>query len=222
MTTIEKRIEEEVAGRPIEEVDELILDECPCTQLTLITGEYVNLEKLSAVGCGLTTLKGFPSLPNLKKIDLSGNQLTDEDLTYLSSVPALTQLLLCANSIKDITSLEALKGHKSLRKLDFTGCPVSEGEDYRDKVFEMLDQIIYLDGVDRDDQDDIDDSEIEDGVGGEEDEDGEGSDGENSEEDGGEEGRGPGADEDDDDDDDDDDEESHERGVKRKHEEEDV
>ena len=221
MTTIEKRIEEEVAGRPIEEVDELILDECPCTQLSLITEEYVNLEKLSAVACGLTTLKGFPSLPNLKKLDLSGNQLSDEDLTYLSSVPALTQLLLCGNSIKDITSLEALKGHKSLRKLDFTGCPVSELDDYRDKVFELLDQIIYLDGLDRDDQDDDEDSEIEDGVDGE-DEDGEGSDAENSEEEDGGEGRGPGADDNDDDDDEDDDEETHERGVKRKHEEEDV
>jgi hypothetical protein len=220
MTSVEERIEEEVAGRSLEEVDELILDECECTQLTAITDEYVNLEKLSAVACGLTTLKGFPSLKNLKKLDLSANQLSDTELTYLSGCTSLTHLILAGNPIKDLAGLEALKGHKALRKLDLTNTELSDAGDYRDKVFKLLDQIVFLDGLDRDDQEDEDDSEIEeeDGIDAEDDED-EGSEDENSEDD--DEG-GPGGDDDDDDeeDGDDDDEGDHERGVKRKHEDE--
>lgn len=222
---MDKRIEEEVAGRPVEEVDELILDECPTTNLTLITDVYVNLEKLSAVGCGLTTLKGFPNLPNLRKLDLSNNKLSDGELAYLVGCQALTNLNISGNCIKDVASLDVLKKLKSLRKLDMMSCGVNEDDDYRPKVFEMLDQIIYLDGVDRDDQEDEDESEVEDLDGDEDDENGEeGSedDDENSEGSVGELEHGADDDEEDDDEDEDDDEEDAQgdRGTKRKHEEE--
>ena len=33
-----------------------------------LTEEFVNLEKLSVIKAGLTSFKGFPKLPNLKKV----------------------------------------------------------------------------------------------------------------------------------------------------------
>ena len=35
-----------------------------------LTDEFVNLEKLSVIKAGLTSFKGFPKLPNLKKVSL--------------------------------------------------------------------------------------------------------------------------------------------------------
>ena len=35
-----------------------------------LTEEFVNLEKLSVIKAGLTSFKGFPKLPNLKKVSI--------------------------------------------------------------------------------------------------------------------------------------------------------
>jgi hypothetical protein len=38
---------------------------------------------------------------------------------------------------------------KNLQYLDLFGCPVADMKDYREKVFEMLPQVKYLDGTDK-------------------------------------------------------------------------
>lgn len=51
------------------QIKELNLDNCRSTYIVGLTDEYVNLEKLSLINVGLTSLKGFPKLPNLKRVN---------------------------------------------------------------------------------------------------------------------------------------------------------
>ena len=39
---------------------------------------FVNVRAVSLNGCGLRTLQGFPSLPNLTRLELCHNELTDD------------------------------------------------------------------------------------------------------------------------------------------------
>lgn len=50
------------------QVTELNLDNCRVTQISGLTDEFKNLRNLSLINVGLTTLKGFPSLPKLEKV----------------------------------------------------------------------------------------------------------------------------------------------------------
>ena len=56
------------------------------------------------------------------------------------------------------------KQFKKLRSLDLLNCEVTNLDDYREKVFEMIETLEFLDGFDRDNQeaeeDDEDDNEI--------------------------------------------------------------
>uniref|UniRef100_A0A1B0CQD6 Uncharacterized protein n=1 Tax=Lutzomyia longipalpis TaxID=7200 RepID=A0A1B0CQD6_LUTLO len=57
----------------LEVITELNLDNCRSTNIVGLNEEFVNLKQLSLINVGLTTLKGFPKLPNLKKLELSDN-----------------------------------------------------------------------------------------------------------------------------------------------------
>ena len=72
-----------------------------------LTEEFSSLESLSLINVGLTSLKGFPKLPNLKKLELSDNRISG-GLNLLSGSPKLTHLNLSGNKIKDIETLEPL------------------------------------------------------------------------------------------------------------------
>ena len=50
------------------QVKDLILDNTRSTQIEGLTDEYIALESLSLINVGLTSLKGFPRLPNLQKV----------------------------------------------------------------------------------------------------------------------------------------------------------
>ena len=50
------------------QVEELNLDSCDATQITGLTDQYTSLETLTLSNNGLTSLKGFPNLPNLRKV----------------------------------------------------------------------------------------------------------------------------------------------------------
>ena len=50
------------------QIVDLNLDNCRSTQILGLTDEFVKLEVLSLDSVGLTTLKGFPTLPSLKKV----------------------------------------------------------------------------------------------------------------------------------------------------------
>jgi hypothetical protein len=50
------------------QIIELNLDNCRSTSIVGLSDEFTNLESLSLINVGLTSLKGFPKLPNLKKV----------------------------------------------------------------------------------------------------------------------------------------------------------
>ncbi|XP_078666941.1 uncharacterized protein LOC144908896 isoform X6 [Branchiostoma floridae x Branchiostoma belcheri] len=212
---MEKRIELEKRGREPSQIKELNLDNCRSMMIEGLTDEFTNLEALSLINVGLTSLKGFPKLPSLKKLELSDNRIQG-GLNLLSGSGKLTHLNLSGNKIKDLETLEPLKDFQTLKNLDLFNCEVTQMENYRENVFNLIPSLKYLDGYDRADKE-ADDSSVEDEDEDDEDED-EDEDGENDDLDGedasegvlGEEEEDSDDDEDDEDDDDDDDDEGDE------------
>jgi len=156
---MEKRLEKERRGRTAEEITKLNLDNCQATSIEGLTDEYKNLSNLTLVNVGLTTLKGFPQLPKLRKLDLSDNRISG-DLDLLQGSPSLSCLNLSGNQIKDLETLQPLKSLKELHNLDLFNCEVTNTEGYKEKVFELLDGLLYLDGFDKNGQEaDLEDGE---------------------------------------------------------------
>ncbi|XP_067939367.1 acidic leucine-rich nuclear phosphoprotein 32 family member B-like isoform X1 [Watersipora subatra] len=162
---MEKRIQLESRGRSPEEIVELNLDNCRSTCIEGLSEQFTNLESLSLINVGLTTLKGFPKLANLRKLELSDNRLST-GLGALKSCTNLTNLNLSGNKIKDIDTLEPLKDLENLRVLDLFNCDVTSLETYRESVFDLLKNLLFLDGFDRDDREAPDEEDEEEGLEG--------------------------------------------------------
>ncbi|XP_067207051.1 acidic leucine-rich nuclear phosphoprotein 32 family member A isoform X2 [Linepithema humile] len=162
----------------LSQIKELVLDNCRSTQIVGLTNEFSALESLSLINVGLTSLKGFPTLSSLKKLELSDNRISS-GLNLLDSSPKLTHLNLSGNKIKDLDTLQPLKEFKNLKSLDLFNNEVTNMDNYREKVFNLIPSLRYLDGYDADDceVDEVEESEGEDDdVNGNEDGDGEGND----------------------------------------------
>lgn len=183
---MEKRIELERRGKTPGQTTNLILDNCRATQIEGLTEEYVLLESLSMINVGLTSLKGFPKLVALQRLELSDNRISG-NLNVLEGCPLMTHLNLSGNKIKDLDVLEPLKNLDKLTHLDIFGNPLesSEGDEFRNKVFKMLPNLKYLDGADVNNEECPDsDAEEANGNGNAEDEEDESGEDEEDEEDG--------------------------------------
>jgi len=155
-------------GTAIEQIDELILDDLEFKTLDdterKYLEEFANLIILSANNCGITTLKNFPKLDTLEKIELTENKIPAVDLTILPQYPQLRKLLLGNN--KDIKSIEDIKPFARLKELywlDLTGCNITSVKDYRAEVFKMLPRLEVLDRADKEGKEilsDEDDEEV--------------------------------------------------------------
>jgi len=156
---MEKRIELEKRGRTPSQIKELNLDNCKSTNIVGLTEEFSNLESLSLINVGLTSLKGFPKLPNLKKLELSDNRISN-GLNLLQGSTKLTHLNLSGNKLKDFETIDPLKEFKYLKNLDLFNCDVTQIESYRQKVFGLIPSLKSLDGFDRQDRE-AEDSEAE-------------------------------------------------------------
>ncbi|SPP74925.1 acidic leucine-rich nuclear phosphoprotein 32 family member A isoform X2 [Drosophila guanche] len=144
---MEKRIELERRARKANQITELNLDNCRSTSIVGFTDEYTALESLSLINVGLTTLKGFPKLPNLKKLELSDNRISS-GLNYLTTSPKLQYLNLSGNKIKDLETLKPLQEFKNLEVLDLFNNDATWVANYREKIFKMLPSLNFLDGFD--------------------------------------------------------------------------
>ncbi|XP_018790519.1 PREDICTED: acidic leucine-rich nuclear phosphoprotein 32 family member A isoform X1 [Bactrocera latifrons] len=131
-------------------ITDLNLDNCRSTSIVGLTDEYTALESLSLINVGLTTLKGFPKLPNLKKLELSDNRISN-GLNYLTTSPKLQYLNLSGNKIKDLETLKPLEEFKQLAVLDLFNNEATQIDNYREKIFEMLKSLKFLDGFDAND-----------------------------------------------------------------------
>jgi len=195
---MEKRIELERRGKSPSQIEELNLDNARATQIEGLSDEYVNLESLSLINVGLTTLKGFPKLPKLKRLELSDNRISN-GLGALQDCLMLSHLNLSNNKIKDLEAIEPLKSFDQLTHLDLFNNDICNLDDYRTKVFKLLPNLKYLDDTDADDNDEEESDEGEEGANGAEEDD----DGEADDDDGEEDGEEEESDDDEDDDEDD-------------------
>ncbi|KAJ8335293.1 hypothetical protein SKAU_G00409320 [Synaphobranchus kaupii] len=188
---MKKRISLELRNRTPEEVAELVVDNCRSSdgEVEGLTDDFKELEFLSMVNVGLTSVAKLPSLPKLRKLELSDNSISAAMETLSEKCPNLTYLNLSGNKIKELRTVEALQNLKNLRSLDLFNCEITTLEDYRESVFQLLPQVTYLDGFDQEDNeapdseadDDDDDDDGEEGAGptgdyDDEDDDEEGSD----------------------------------------------
>ncbi|RZF35480.1 hypothetical protein LSTR_LSTR013323 [Laodelphax striatellus] len=180
---MEKRIELEKRGRNPAEIEELNLDNCRSTNILGLTDEFKNLKVLSLINVGLTSLKGFPTLPNLRKLELSDNRISN-GLNVLHTSPKLTHLNLSGNKLSNLEAIEPLVKLQSLKSLDlFNNEATTSIDNYREKVFKMLPSLKCLDGFDANDKEVEDDSDDDEEVNGNDDSDDEDGDFEEGESD---------------------------------------
>ncbi|KAG2498236.1 hypothetical protein HYH03_003986 [Edaphochlamys debaryana] len=124
---------------------------------------FVNLKSLSLCSLGLTTLEGFPKLPKLVRLTLSDNRISG-GLQHLvdAGLTSLRVLELANNRIASVEELAPLKGLPSLQCLDVDACPLTKQPGHAAKVFAMLDELKYLDNVDKEGRERDGDEEEED------------------------------------------------------------
>ncbi|XP_055392799.1 acidic leucine-rich nuclear phosphoprotein 32 family member A isoform X1 [Bubalus kerabau] len=137
-----------------DQVKELVLDNCRSNEGKIegLTDEFEELEFLSTINVGLTSVANLPKLNKLKKLELSDNRISGGLEVLAEKCPNLTHLNLSGNKIKDLSTIEPLKKLENLKSLDLFNCEVTNLNDYRENVFKLLPQLTYLDGYDRDDK----------------------------------------------------------------------
>lgn len=164
---MKKKIHLELRNRAPEEVTELVLDNCLCVngEIEGLNDTFKKLEFLSMANVELSSLARLPSLNKLRKLELSDNIISGGLEVLAEKCPNLTYLNLSGNKIKDLSTVEALQNLKNLKSLDLFNCEITNLEDYRESIFELLQQITYLDGFDQEDNEapDTEDEEEEDG-----------------------------------------------------------
>ncbi|KAI8609912.1 hypothetical protein BC830DRAFT_1173146 [Chytriomyces sp. MP71] len=135
-----------------------------------IAGTDGDALRVSVCNCALPSLD---SLVDAHKRHLSAadNRITAIDLIP-KNLPALVSLDLANNRIASLNSLGPLKALENLKHLNLEmNKVVSATSGYRDKVFELLPNLVSLDGVDRDGNDvELDEEEDDDDDGDDEDE----------------------------------------------------
>jgi len=156
---LEAAIQAQTKDTPPEQITELVLDTCKATKVSGLE-KFSNLKSLTLNGCGLATLDGFPQLPELRRLELSDNVLSDGlEMLQDAALFQLRSLSLAGNKFSTLEDLEPLGSLPSLKDLDLFNCAVTEVENYRQGVFDMLPNLKYLDGFDVDDNEKEDDDE---------------------------------------------------------------
>uniref|UniRef100_A0A3B4VCL0 Acidic leucine-rich nuclear phosphoprotein 32 family member n=1 Tax=Seriola dumerili TaxID=41447 RepID=A0A3B4VCL0_SERDU len=135
---MKKRIHLELRNRTPSDVKELVLDNCRSNEGKIegLTDEFEELEFLSTINVGLTTVAHLPKLNKLKKLELSDNRISGGLEVLAEKCPNLTHLNLSGNKIKDLSTIEPLvsetlkyfqgqkkeeRGQKRKRELDEEG-----------------------------------------------------------------------------------------------------
>jgi len=175
--TMDRRIELELRGADQQKVTDLMLDNCNSGgMIEGLTDDFVSLERLSMINVKLTSLKNFPKLPQLQRLELSDNSIRMGLDVLTRQCPNLTHLNLSNNKISTIEALEPLKELAKLTHLDLFRNEVTRLANYREETFKMLSCLKSLDGFvgssgDVENNSSPSEDEEEDGTDNEEDED---------------------------------------------------
>ncbi|KAJ3615116.1 hypothetical protein NHX12_018684 [Muraenolepis orangiensis] len=144
-------------------VQELVLDNCRSNdgKTEGLTSEFVDLERLSLINVGLTSVSNLPNLAKLKKLELSDNRISGDLDVLAEKLPNLTHLNLSGNKIKDISTLEPLEE-------DFAQDGEVDDNEYDDDDSDDVEAVVVTgekrkrEPEDEDDDDDDDDDDDED------------------------------------------------------------
>uniref|UniRef100_A0A8C2RPE7 Acidic leucine-rich nuclear phosphoprotein 32 family member n=1 Tax=Capra hircus TaxID=9925 RepID=A0A8C2RPE7_CAPHI len=172
---MDKRIHLELRNRTPSDVKELVLDNCRSNEGKIegLTDEFEELEFLSTINVGLTSVANLPKLNKLKKLELSDNRISGGLEVLAEKCPNLTHLNLSGNKIKDLSTIEPLKKLENLKSLDLFNCEVTnlndDDEDEDEEEYDEDAQVVE----DEEDEEEEEEGEEED-VSGEEEEDEEG------------------------------------------------
>lgn len=153
---MKKRISQELGDKKPAEVMELILDSCLSAdgEVEGLSEDFTKLEVLSLSNVGLTSLNKLPKLPKLRRLDLSDNSLSSGLESLLEKFPGLTYINLSGNKFKDLSAIKGLQKLPQLEALELDPEEEEEEEEeqeqWREKVFEILPQICFLNGFDQD------------------------------------------------------------------------
>lgn len=107
---MDKRIYLELRNRTPSDVKELVLDNCKSIEGKIegLTDEFEELEFLSTINVGLTSISNLPKLNKLKKLELSENRISGDLEVLAEKCPNLKHLNLSGNKIKDLSTIEPL------------------------------------------------------------------------------------------------------------------
>ena len=111
--------------------------------------KYQKAKILSLNSCQLKNLKNLPNISSIEEIQLSDNHINGQEIKNLLIYPRLSKIKLCNNIIKEVSELESLKKLSDLVSLDLSECPITKIDNYRQKVFELLPDLLYLDLVNK-------------------------------------------------------------------------
>ena len=112
--------------------------------------QYENLEFINYAEVGLTSIAcPFPALSNCAAMLFSNNNLGNDVLDTLVNLENLESLALDGNKITSLDKFSSLSKLGKLREISLADCPVTETDDYRKKLFEMLPQVQIIDDMDR-------------------------------------------------------------------------
>jgi len=112
--------------------------------------KYKSLIHLTLNGIGLKSLKNFPKLEELQILELNNNHLNGDDLKVLVELfPKLYKVKLENNYIKSLEIFNQLSDSK-IEKINIKDNPVvSENENYKKELFEIIPSLKSIDGEDK-------------------------------------------------------------------------
>ena len=110
---------------------------------------HAPLKELRMTGRGMKSLDHFPKLLELEELDLSDNALENGLEALIDSTPKIAILDLTGNKFSDIESLKPLEKLENLVNLSVFDCPLTTNESYRSQIYELLPNLVVLDGFDK-------------------------------------------------------------------------
>lgn len=148
---LEEILLEKLGEHTPENVEELVID--GLINEPFLTEEnkkvlehYNNLVHLSMNELGLTQLINFPKLPHLQILELKKNKLKGHDLHLITELyPKLYKLKLTNNMIDNINLLKPIN-NSNIEKIEIIGNPFIKTKKYRSEVFDLLHNIVIVDG----------------------------------------------------------------------------
>ena len=114
--------------------------------LSRLSSENLDTIKiLNLWGNNIDDISLISEMPSLEIINLNTNQI--KDLKYLKNLKNLKELYLKNNNISDFNQIEHLKNCKKLEILNLSENPISQQQNYRQKILNILPGLKKLDDI---------------------------------------------------------------------------